>query len=121
AQQLAGAMIGGLRSAVPRHRLQGGGKPPHSEGLRYQNLTVAAGEIVAIIGVAGNGQTELASTLRDTLPRRTTALIPEDRTRDGLIAEMTIAENLALGTKTPAKVLIDKFDIRTEGPQQRAG
>jgi ABC-type uncharacterized transport system ATPase subunit len=121
AEQLANAMIGGLRSAVPRHRLQGGGKPPHSEGLRYQNLTVAAGEIVAIIGVAGNGQTELATTLRDTLPRRTTALIPEDRARDGLIAEMTIAENLALGTKTPATSLIEKFDIRAESPQQRAG
>jgi ABC-type uncharacterized transport system ATPase subunit len=121
AAQLANAMIGGLRSAVPRHRLQGGGKLPHSEGLRYQNLAVAAGEIVAIIGVAGNGQTELATTLRDTLPRRTTALIPEDRTRDGLIAEMTIADNLALGTKTPATALIEKFDIRAESPQQRAG
>jgi ABC-type uncharacterized transport system ATPase subunit len=89
--------------------------------LHYGNLAVASGEIVAIIGVAGNGQTELETTLRDTLPRRTTALIPEDRTRDGLIAEMTIAENLALGTKTPAKALIDKFDIRAEGPEQRAG
>ena len=46
---------------------------------------------------------------------------PEDRTRDGLIAEMTIAENLALGTRTPAKTLIGKFDIRAEGPHQRAG
>ncbi len=117
ADQLANAMIGGapaIRVAKPK-------TPAGLPALRYQNLTVAAGEIVAIIGVAGNGQTELATTLRDTLPRRTTAHIPEDRTRDGLIAEMTIAENLALGTRTPAKILIEKFDIRAEGPRQRAG
>jgi general nucleoside transport system ATP-binding protein len=84
-------------------------------------LVVAAGEIVAIIGVAGNGQTELATLLRDTLPRATTAHIPEDRTRDGVIAEMSIADNLALVTDEPAADLIAKFDIRATGPRQRAG
>jgi ABC-type uncharacterized transport system ATPase subunit len=117
AEHLANAMIGGAPSVSPPKRKTPAGLPT----LRYNNLTVAAGEIVAIIGVAGNGQTELATAFRDTLPRRTTALIPEDRTRDGLIAEMTIAENLALGTKTPATTLIEKFDIRAESPRQRAG
>jgi ABC-type uncharacterized transport system ATPase subunit len=87
----------------------------------FQNLAVAAGEIVAIIGVAGNGQTELATMLRDTLPRTTTAHIPEDRTRDGVIAEMSIADNLALVTDAPPADLIAKFDIRATGPRQRAG
>ena len=79
------------------------------------------GEIVAIIGVAGNGQTELATMLRDTLPRATTAHIPEDRTRDGVIAEMSIADNLALVTDASAADLISRFNIRATGPQQRAG
>ncbi|MDQ6800407.1 MAG: ATP-binding cassette domain-containing protein [Acidobacteriota bacterium] len=117
ADRLANAMIGGAPAILPAKHKTAAGLP----ALDYKNLTVAGGEIVAIIGVAGNGQTELATTLRDTLPRRTTAFIPEDRTRDGLIAEMTIAENLALGTKTPAKTLIEQFDIRAESPQQRAG
>jgi simple sugar transport system ATP-binding protein len=117
AEQLANAMIGGAPALLPAKHKRPAGLP----ALHFENLTVAAGEIVAIIGVAGNGQTELATTLRDTLPRRTTALIPEDRARDGLIAEMTIAENLALGTSTPAAMLIEKFDIRAESPRQRAG
>ncbi len=36
----AGLSALGLRSAVPRHRLEGGGKPPHSKGLR--RLLIAA-------------------------------------------------------------------------------
>jgi len=95
--------------------------PRRAAALHLQNLTVAPGEIVAIIGVAGNGQSELAATLRDTLPRATTAHIPEDRTRDGIIAEMSIAENLALVTDAPAADLIAKFAIRANGPRQRAG
>jgi len=84
-------------------------------------LVVSGGEIVAIIGVAGNGQTELATMLRDTLPRETTAHIPEDRTRDGVIGEMTIADNLALVTDTSPAEIISRFSIRATGPRQRAG
>ena len=55
--------------------------------------------------------------------------IPEDRTRDGIIAEMTIAENLALKTKRwnrreatrHAEDMIALYSIRASGPQQRAG
>ena len=120
ADALATAMVG-IRGAPPTPAAPRKTLPPRSAALHVQNLTVSAGEIVAIIGVAGNGQTELATRLRDTLPRRTTAHIPEDRARDGIIAEMTIADNLALGTKTPARTLIERFDIRAAGPQQRAG
>jgi simple sugar transport system ATP-binding protein len=83
---------------------------------------------VAIIGVAGNGQSELAATLRDSL-RGGVAHIPEDRARDGLIAEMTIAENIALAeprwrpraAARRAAELIERFDIRAQSPLQRAG
>jgi ABC-type uncharacterized transport system ATPase subunit len=95
---------------------------------RDDNLAVHAGEIVAIIGVAGNGQSELASSLRDSL-RGHVAHIPEDRARDGLIAEMTIAENIALAeprwqprvAAQTAAALIERFDIRAQSPLQRAG
>src|SRR6185295_774826 len=86
------------------------------------------GEIVAVIGVAGNGQTELAARARTEAEGRV-AQIPEDRTRDGIIAEMTIAENLALRAPTwqpreayrHAAELIEQFNIRARSPRQRAG
>ena len=84
------------------------------------DLEVRAGEIVAIAGVQGNGQTELVEAITglrtsDTgeitiggvrveraSPRAVSDLgvahIPEDRGRDGLIAYMTVAENYILDT-----------------------
>jgi len=96
--------------------------------LQLDTLEVHPGEIVAIIGVAGNGQSELAANLRETLRGRV-AHIPEDRARDGLIAEMTIAENIALAeprwspraAARRAGELIERFDIRAQSPLQRAG
>jgi general nucleoside transport system ATP-binding protein len=82
------------------------------------SLDIRAGEIVALAGVQGNGQTELVEALvglrsidsgevtiggRDTgasKPRQISDLgvahVPEDRMRDGLIAHMTVAENFIL-------------------------
>ena len=59
--------------------------------------------------------------MRDELRSARAAFIPEDRTRDGIIAEMTIAENLLLGGATDARAVIEQFNIRARGPQQRAG
>lgn len=123
ADQMAASMVEvGPGSAATRRRFEGAGEPVHSEG----NLSVFPGEIVAIIGVAGNGQTELAEKLRDSLPRAIAAHIPEDRTRDGLIAEMSIAENIALatglrGANARAQRLIAAYRMRAESPRQRAG
>jgi len=126
AEQLAEAMVE-KRSRETSRRAGGGpaGGPP---ALQLPPLEVHRGEIVSIIGVAGNGQSELAANLRDTL-RGHVAHIPEDRARDGLIAEMTIAENIALAeprwnpraaTRRVAE-LIERFDIRAQSPLQRAG
>jgi ABC-type uncharacterized transport system ATPase subunit len=113
-------------------RLGGAGRTRESDlrgsGLRLPGLEVHRGEIVAIIGVAGNGQSELGVTLRDSL-RGHVAHIPEDRARDGLIAEMTIAENIALAERRwrpraaaqRAAALIERFNIRAQSPLQRAG
>jgi simple sugar transport system ATP-binding protein len=85
------------------------------------------GEILAIVGVAGNGQRELADRLLHEHPRNAIGFIPEDRTRDGLVAEMSIAENVALiaddwraaTARTP--LLIEKYSIRARSASQRAG
>ena len=82
------------------------------------SFTVRKGEILAVAGVQGNGQTELTEALVGLQPRvqgsitldgveLTTSnvrkildagvgFIPEDRNEDGLVGEFTIAENLML-------------------------
>jgi simple sugar transport system ATP-binding protein len=119
------------------------------------SLEVREGEILGIAGVQGNGQTELVEALTGlrpvfggklsvlghdvthASPRRITELgtghIPEDRQRDGLVMNYSVADNLALQTyylapfaRGPALQeeaflenavkLIDKFDVRTPGP-----
>jgi ABC-type uncharacterized transport system ATPase subunit len=84
----------------------------------HVDLTVRAGEVVALAGVQGNGQTELAEALIGLLPvhagsihldgrditgvtprtalRAGIAYIPEDRQREGLVLGMSIADNLVL-------------------------
>jgi len=131
AEELAAEMTpirgAGRGPAVPR----AAGRSPASETSAARPASdrrhYAPYEILAIVGVAGNGQTELASRLRDEHP--SAAQIPEDRTRDGIIAEMTIAENLALraGRWRPraadahAERMIALYSIRAHGPRQRAG
>jgi len=120
AQVLADAMVGSPVSRFP-------GIPVAGQLGNRATGQPGRGEITAIVGVAGNGQAELAARLRDELPDA--GHIPEDRTRDGVIAEMTIAENLALKTKrwSPrdaarhAERMIALYSIRAEGPLQRAG
>jgi ABC-type uncharacterized transport system ATPase subunit len=86
--------------------------------LRGVSLTVRAGQIFGIAGVAGNGQSELAEVItglrpttggrvsvggRDltgasarTLIEAGVAHVPEDRLESGLVAGMTAAENAIL-------------------------
>ena len=83
------------------------------------SLTVAAGEIVGIAGVEGNGQTELVEAIAGLAPlaggeiriagqdasrltvrgRGDAGLshVPEDRHRRGLVLDYSIADNLILG------------------------
>ena len=86
------------------------------------SFEVRAGEILAIAGVQGNGQTELTEAILGLQDRVTGSIelegkslrglsmggvlaagigfVPEDRQEDGLIAEFTIAENLMLDRST---------------------
>lgn len=82
------------------------------------DLTVSAGEVYAIAGVQGNGQSELVEAIMGLRPvlagsvelrgesligqrtrqilRRRVGYVPEDRSVDGLVKEFTVAENLVL-------------------------
>ena len=85
--------------------------------VRHLDLEVHAGEIVAVAGVQGNGQTEFVEALtglraldagtitiegKDLPPDPRgiadlgVAHIPEDRLRDGLVKGFTVAENYVL-------------------------
>jgi len=114
------------------------------------NIDVRAGEIVCVAGVQGNGQTELAEAILGRIPvmggsitlgdrdmtgarprvvlRSGLGYVPEDRQRDGMVAPMTIAENLVLdqvdrfakfawldvpGLDHNGRLVADEFDIRT--------
>ncbi len=90
--------------------------------LRGLDLTVHSGEIVGLAGVAGNGQRELEEALRCIRPiargqifvgptemthclpaeliAQRVAHIPSDRYAHGLLADMSVAENLILDRLT---------------------
>jgi len=141
-EQLAAMMVGrGVRLVVDR-----GPATPADPVLEVRDLSVVrdsglvavdsvsmevrAGEIVAVAGVQGNGQTELTQSIMGLTPasagsvriagnevtgapprdvlRAGVGHVPEDRQRDGLIAEFTIAENLIL-------------DVHDEQPYARRG
>ena len=125
AEELARAMVPEAGRSSDR-----AGEPVVAAGsaaVRAGPLSLQPGEIVAIVGVAGNGQAELAARLRDELPDA--GHIPEDRTRDGIVAQMSIAENLALKARRwnrreandHAERMIALYSIRAHGPAQRAG
>ena len=88
------------------------------DALRGIDLTLRAGEIVAIAGVAGNGQRELAETITGMRPlargeivlggrrlrggdardaiRAGVAHVPEDRLHTGVAPSLSIASNVVL-------------------------
>ena len=124
---------------------------PAVKGL---SLDVRADEVVGIAGIDGNGQSELIQAITGLrkvksgeifikgenvvgkTPRKITEMqvshVPEDRHRDGLVLQMTVAENIALQTyyKEPnskngilnynvinehARELMAEFDVRGAG------
>jgi simple sugar transport system ATP-binding protein len=86
--------------------------------LDHVSLEVRAGEVLAIVGVAGNGQASLGRLLSGHLPPRAGRIellgrsrprpepralvaagvgrIPEDRLAEGVVGELDVAENVAL-------------------------
>jgi ABC-type uncharacterized transport system ATPase subunit len=125
-QSLTGAMIGPgsgqssgglpfLETSVPRakpkrelirlHALELSRESGYGIAVRHAALVVGSGEIVGVAAVEGNGQRELLRAIAGRInPLRgrlevagPIAFIPEDRTIEGLIPELDLTENLALG------------------------
>ena len=107
--------VGAVRLAIDGLRVDG---DRGTEAVKGCGLEVRAGEIVGIAGVSGNGQRELAEAvvgLRSVTAGRVAidgvdvtgmhpsrvraaglAYVPEERMRDGVVAEFSVAENLIL-------------------------
>jgi simple sugar transport system ATP-binding protein len=127
-----------LRASVPGSALHG------------ISLSVAAGEIVGIAGVAGNGQTLLAeavaglASLADgdvvldgvSIARRgeerpegtPLGYIPEQPRANGVVEDLSVADNLDLrrfgrvpSDGVDAPALLERFDIRPREPGRMAG
>lgn len=100
--------IGKPRSAgANRLRLHGIGVSPSpgSPGLHGIDLALAAGEVVGVAGVEGNGQSELFEVLAgqrhpdhgEVITASTVdgvALVPQDRHHEGLSLDLPVSQNL---------------------------
>jgi simple sugar transport system ATP-binding protein len=123
--------------------------------LRDCSLDLRAGEITGLAGVDGNGQRELAEAIAGQRPVETgtilleardltglgvaerralgVAYLTDDRLGEGCVADLSVAENLALtrlpgrfwldrrALETQAAQLIDAYDIRTSSADRRIG
>lgn len=128
-------------------------------GLRGVGFEVQSGEILGVAGVSGNGQRELAESITGLrkisdghvfleseditglapgdITERMLSYIPEERMRDGMIKDFTIAENMILREhhKQPysqfgflnlrditrhTEELIEKFHVKTPSCETHA-
>jgi len=102
---------------------------PLAEGAPPCEVAVRAGEVVGFVGVDGNGQTELFELLAGlrapargalavagravapvspaAMQRAGVGVIPPDRRLDGLVAEMSVRDNLVL-----SRILLERFSRR---------
>jgi simple sugar transport system ATP-binding protein len=144
---LAEAMIGGAvpgSTARPPNPLASPRRSGLAEGppaVRIGDIAVHAGELIGVAAVEGNGQHELLRAIAGLAPAApvavevagTVALVPEDRTIEGVIHELSVTENLVLGSdrdarwargivldwaeaRANAEELIRSFGIQAEGP-----
>jgi len=134
--------------------------PKGIEVVKDVSLEVQRGEIVALAGVQGNGQTELTEAILGGGPSHTGVIeldgkdisrlgvrarldsglgfVPEDRTTAGIVADLSITENLVLdlvGTRPyssfgslnvsflreNARHRVEEFDVRTTSIDRAVG
>jgi len=110
-----------------------------SVAVRVGGIDILAGELVGLAAVLGNGQRELLRALATgNGVAGPVAFVPEDRTTEGLIATMSLTENLMLGldrdprwtrgarldwsvARSRTVALIESYRIRAAGPDAPAG
>jgi ABC-type uncharacterized transport system ATPase subunit len=135
-ETLARAMIGADRGSGPTGALQPPESPsaPGSILTHFGGIALGAGELVGIAAVEGNGQRDLLRGVVSASHRHdSVALVPEDRTTEGLIPDLSITENLMLGldrdprwvrgrrldwkkARSRTEEIITTFRIRADGP-----
>jgi ABC-type uncharacterized transport system ATPase subunit len=118
---------------------------PHRSGstvvARFGEAPVFAGDLIGVAAVEGNGQRallrELAGLAGGTASREHAAFIPEDRTTEGIIPELTVTENVILGlqddprwirrlrldwgvARTRTAEMLSEFSIRAASPDALA-
>ena len=131
----------------------------NTQALNEVHLEVRSGEILGIAGVSGNGQRELAEVITGLRPvtsgtiwlegenvtgqnpriltEKMMSYIPEERMRDGMIREFTVAENLILrehhqkpysnrgflhlgAIESHSKTLIEDYNVKTPSQETQA-
>lgn len=163
-EELAELMVGRRIERPVRTAATPGALVLHADGvhaapsLHAIDLTLHAGEILGIVGVAGNGQSALGDLLCGVrrldggtltllgapfpvddvaaLVARGVGRIPEDRTREGVIADLSVWENAILersrgapftrhgivqrgAARRFADDLLKRFDVRGGGVEHR--
>ena len=157
--ELAAAMLGGAPAAIPQAKvaprigevvvsardLVVSRETGEGIAVNRASLAVHAGEVVGVAAIEGNGHRELLRAIAGRLRPSAGGLdvtgpvgfIPEDRTAEGLIPELSLSENLLLGagaddpavsgwrirwSRADAHTdrLLRDFDIVADGPRARA-
>ena len=111
-QLLAQAMIGEQLVRQSKETLPSRREPSSQPLIRIGEIAIDRGELVGIAAIEGHGQRTLLSRIarlpvgaipsdpRVSAPvsvSGSVALVPEDRTTEGLIPEMSLTENVVLG------------------------
>ena len=138
--------------------LQARGLGCRASGVHGVDLSVHAGEVVGLAGLVGSGRTELARILFGLTPADAgeillrgrpvrlgspseaiaagVAYVPEDRRREGVVLEMSVAANITLAIvdrifprgflnraaeDRVAREYIGRLDIKTRAPDEAVG
>jgi simple sugar transport system ATP-binding protein len=156
--RLTEAMIGGEVATRARPRGAAGDRASvHGESLdipgesglgiavRGASISIHSGEIVGVAAIEGNGQRELlravAGRVRPLRGRlevtEPIGFVPEDRTSEGLIPELSLVDNVVLGSasgapwiagwrvdwrtaRTRTSDLLEQFGVIAPGPEAAA-
>ena len=137
---LAEAMLGAAGRGGAR-RMRGAGKTGE-EIARIDDIVIRAGELIGIAAVEGNGEQEMLRGVAGIAKSNRFSIrvapgpigfIPEDRSTEGLIPELSITENFVLGrdddplwsrggridwkaARQHTTAIIREFEIRASGP-----